>query len=280
MPGKGKYRCTLCGWISDPEAKNEKRSASMHVNKQHSDEIPEDAEASEYWVRNTESPSNEEVKTTYTGKGKTQKKPDPENLIYIVQAEFPSKFEAGSEKQTLLQNKPDFEDFTYQEDKFLLIKCSSEKKAEFAQNAVKRFTEPIDIGIKEERKPRDTKNSFLSKLNVFSGIFSGSTGNGNEKETDVKPPKEVEGKLVAKTTSADNYKHFQQTEADSSTMEGLMMTRQQIAKGEAMGGHDPMKWVVAIIVLLIGLGVAWMIFKGQGIGALIPSGGGGGTIIP
>lgn len=82
------------------------------------------------------------------------------------------------------------------------------------------------------------------------------------------PQKEVIGTAIP----TENFRHFIETEADPSDVESLMMTRQQIAKGEGLGGTDPKKWAVAAAIIIIVLGVFWVMIGGGG--------GGGGVSIP
>lgn len=319
MPNDGKYKCEICGKRSDSEKSesDQKRSITQHINftDDEAHDIEPNVDASEFRVRVVEDKEDElnekkaqELVGNQTLKSPNRQRPNRQpqrnvnqsNIVFIVQAEYGSDFEAKSEIQTLLRNKPDFEDFTFQEGRFLLVRASTKEKAEFVKRGVENFTDPINVDIKEEYVETD-EGGFLSKINPFSSSSSDQSqqrrvqeerppqrrntsqrgknpapqrgGNPAPQSTNEPGAPQREPQKIGRTVTADNYKHFQETEADSTTMEGLMLARQQIAKGEQMGGHDPMKWVVAIIVLLIGLAVAYGVFTGV-------IGGEGGLPIP
>lgn len=267
---KPKYRCIFCDKKSNPESDSEKRSMSMHVKKQHPDKIPDDADPSEFWVRITENPEE-----------KVRERPSKsENVVYIVQAKFDSKFEAESEMKSFLQQKPDLEDYTFLQDKYIFIRCSENEKAQAVANMVDRYIHPINIEIHEERK--ESESDKQKKSGGLSGIKNLISGNKSQEVKENPKPQEPEPKnkyeIIGHSVSTDNYQHFQRSEADASDMESLMMARQRIAEGEGLQSSNPMKWVVAIIVLLIGLAVAYGVFQAVvGPGGLpIP----GGATIP
>lgn len=103
-----------------------------------------------------------------------------------------------------------------------------------------------------------------------------NSNGGEAPEVKKNVPRITKDDVIGHTVSADQFKHFQQTEADSSDMEGQMMVRQQISKGEGLSGRDPMKWAGAIAVLLIIAAVAYIILTSAGGGG----GGGGGISLP
>lgn len=89
-------------------------------------------------------------------------------------------------------------------------------------------------------------------------------------------------RVIAHTVSADDYKHFQESEARASDLDSLIMTERSIAKGERPRGAPVGQWVGAILALLIGGIIAWYIFQevvlGGGGWPFDGGGNGGGTI--
>lgn len=253
---KDRYRCKICGKKSRPEAKSAKRSIGMHIKKEHN--VPT-GEVEQYREEITESSKE-------TG------------VVYIVQAEFEDDSEAKSEKETLVKNEPDLKDFIFRKDNYLLVKCSTHEKGELTEEKLNKYINPVTIDIKEEEIEEGNGNGLRSSipdLNVF-----GSKSEKQEEEPEA-PSSRDDPRIIGRTISTDDYKHFQMTEADATDMEGLMMARQQIAKGEGLKGHDPMKWVAAISVLMIIIVVVLMMLEGVDIGGMIPGvGGGGGETIP
>lgn len=312
-----RYRCTICGKESDPNASNEKRSIGMHIRSAHDpdgsveeyrEEIPrksgergEDRNVRRRETGDRREPRREQVPRERSGR---------ENIVYIVQGECSTEEEAKSRMNSVIREKPGVEEFAYSRDRYIFFKCSTERKAEEIADIVESYIPGESVNIFSEPVEEESESgplSFLGFLNPFS-----SSGEKNKKEkrshqrtpakrkeTQAENAQEFEteekslppaggnpgGKVIGRTVSTDDYRHFIDTKADSTTMEGLMQTRQQIAKGEGIGGRDPMKWVMAIIVLMIGLGVAFMIFGDIDVGSILPGiggapspGGGGGTI--
>lgn len=101
----------------------------------------------------------------------------------------------------------------------------------------------------------------------------------NPKDT-ITVPKETP-RVIAHTVSADDYKHFQESEARASDLDSLIMTERSIAKGERPRGAPVMQYVGAILALLIGGVIAWYIFQEIVLGGGgWPFGGNGGGTIP
>lgn len=277
------YRCKICGEESDPTKKSQKRSISMHVNKEH--KVPK-GEASDYWEKiggqeEERTPPEEEPDYGVSEPARrTAPTPESGNFVYIVQAEFDSNFEAESEMQTLLQNKPDFEDFTTQVERFVMIRCSSRERAQAVSKMVDKYVSPVRIEIHREEgeMPRESRmkgiKERVSSLNPFGG-------NGGQKVQSPATQGENPTEVIGYTISADNYRHFQRSEASAADMHSLTMLRQALAKGEMPGGTDVMKWVGGISVLMIVGVIALYMFRDMvlgegGISLPIPGLGGGG----
>lgn len=329
------YQCDLCGKKSDPEAKSEKRSISMHVANKHK---IESGNPSDFYskIGTSESENKQSVngrKKQSKGERVSQRK-QPRNVrrrpekdgkyVFIVQAKYETKYEAAGARGELLDYYPELDDFVYQRENYMFVRCSSRGKAEGAESKVRETTDPVRTSIETEFV--EEGKSFLQKIKSFVP-FVGSeskTSTPSQRETseprprpkskprpnpEHEPRRESEsqktpqtgqiprqktrtrdssqtpptskkedtgnGKQVAGyTISADQYKHFIETEADPSDMESLMMMRQQIAKGEGMGGMDPRKWAGAIAIVLIILAVVYIMISGGS------GGGGGGVGIP
>lgn len=271
-----------------------------------------------------EEPRNEPRQSRSGQRDKRRRPPRrDENVVYVVQGRCENATRAKAVLKKILRERPEVEEHIFRENNYLFVRCSSTRKADDIVDVMSMFIDERDVETFTEEAESEDSGGFLSKINPFSSSDEGQerrssrsrkppqdTGiarsererdtrteprnepeqktvprkEPSDEEEKVSPKNDPSGEVIGKTVSADNYKHFVETEGDATTMEGLMQTRQQIAKGEGLGGHDPMKWVIAIIVLLIGLGVAFMIFGDINIGSILPgiggggAGGGGGTI--
>ncbi|KXA92346.1 hypothetical protein AKJ65_07680 [candidate division MSBL1 archaeon SCGC-AAA259E19] len=105
-----------------------------------------------------------EEKTEDTAQSKT----------WLVEAEFGNPFERESETKSLLQMKPDWEDYTEQDGRHTTVRCSTKEKAEAVAKMIEKHIKPGGVEIRPKANPEREEKERESQVGV-SGDEKGAS---------------------------------------------------------------------------------------------------------